>query len=108
MKFRDLLEMDINKRKQKIPSKYKELEKDLKKLHGNDERFSVLNDVRGKFTLTYKIEKDDESAVRNLADKGFKVLKKYYPKAKEVHSDFGRFPYEPTGYALEIEYKLGE
>lgn len=109
MKFKDFIgEMDVNKRTSKLPEKYKELEAELKKLRTADENFSVLNDVKGKFTLTYKIQKDDEKAVRKLADKGFKILKKYYPKAKEVKSEYRKFLHEPTGYALEIEYKLGE
>ena len=109
MKFREYLnEMDVNPRHKKVQPKHKELELELKKLRTSDENFSVLNDTRGKFTLTYKIQKDDEKAVKKLADKGFKILKKYYPKAKEVKSKYDSFPYEPTGYYLEIEYKLGE
>lgn len=88
--------------------KYKGLEKELNKLSSPDGNFSVLNDVKGKFTLNYKSQKDDKRALEKLADKGFKILKKYYPDAKEVESEYGKFPYDPDSYYLEIEYNLGD
>ena len=98
MKFRDLLEK----------SNYKDLEKELNKLSTSNASFGVLNDVKGVFTLTYKTDKNGEKDAKKLANDGFKILKKFYPNAKEVKADFKPFPYEKDTYNYEVQYNLGK
>lgn len=97
--FKDIFQESMN-------PDYKNLENELNRIFYKNAKFGVLNDDNGVFTLTYKTNKNGKNDAKILAKQGFEILKKYFPRAKEVKASFELFPYEKDIYNYNVEYKI--